>query len=333
MRAWIAPAGIAVLLAAVFVTERVLLGGDDRVLAAWLGGARIPVLAGAQPWRVVTAAFVHLDARHLLVNAVGVLLLGGAVARVAGPLRTWTGFVATAIAASALGLVHPAWSVGASGGVFGLLGIALGHALRAPSERRRLLGAALPWVAFLAVTPFLGGPALDHAAHLGGLAAGLLLGLAWTRPRFERVAGLLATLIVAAAFGLQADFARRQQEPPTAWERTAGLEVPPGGSAGPSPDPRICAASWTDGVLFLCAGRDPDDLDAAGFTPDDPAPADPAPSAAWPEVRAFRPATEARAGQRLVVLRGPERRVLVVHELTTALPPRSAAILRHVAAN
>lgn len=49
--------------------------------AAWLDWQ--PVLAASQPWRAVSAAWVHWSAQHLAANAVGVLLVGalGHVAR------------------------------------------------------------------------------------------------------------------------------------------------------------------------------------------------------------------------------------------------------------
>lgn len=360
-----APLLAAALLVAIHAALRVGLGEAfaDPVRAAWLGGARIPMLIdGGQWWRVVTAAFVHLDPEHLAVNAVALALIGPVAAGLVGPRRFWIAFVGTAVAGSALGhALGGGWSVGASGGIFGLLGLIGGHAARRwpawmASRRRRVLLTTLPWAVLLTAAPFLSGDlAMDHAAHLGGLAAGGVAGFAGAglrrRPGVDRALAVAALGLVAACFGFAAAHAHRQSVPPTDWRLVRGdavtYEVPAGWLPAPPPDREACDTAFTDGVLFVCVGRRPDggalperlarEADEAGFEPDTALPRDPGPAPGWPTRLVFRPRVPDRAGQRLALLLGPpepRRRLVVVHALTTAaLTLRTQAILHHIAAS
>lgn len=171
------------------------------------GGEIIPYIAGSQYWSMLTYAFLHADAAHLLFNSLWLLIFGTVVARYAGPLRFLLIFAVSAIAgALAMLIVH--WGevavlVGASGGVSGLTAAAVpimfgagmrwGTAfagnpayarhlpLRALLANRNALMFAAVWLAitlFSGATGWIGNGFLDQAtiaweAHLGGFAAGL----------------------------------------------------------------------------------------------------------------------------------------------------------------
>ena len=103
-----------------------------------------------QWWRLVTAATLHADMKHLLGNALFLWLLGWASAERLGTGVTIFGFVVTAVFGFIISaLMEPQiLSVGASGGLFGLLGLTGGHGLRLPASvlerapRLRTFGAA-----------------------------------------------------------------------------------------------------------------------------------------------------------------------------------------------
>lgn len=132
-------------------------------------------------WRLVTAATLHADANHVLHNAAFLVLLGWAAAERVGVGAALFGWLATAVFGFLTSIAYDphATSVGASGGLFGLLGIAAGHALRSGAgrelwlrHRMRVVGAA---ASVLALTAF--GEHANIAAHLGGAGFGVLLGL------------------------------------------------------------------------------------------------------------------------------------------------------------
>jgi membrane associated rhomboid family serine protease len=148
--------------------------------------------AGFRPWQVASYAFLHGSLLHLFFNMFALYMFGGAVERVLGTGRYvvyWSACVLTAAAAqlavSALsGAFYP--TVGASGGVFGLL---LAYAVFFPRARVMLLFPPIPMKArvfvvlyaaielVLGVTGSVEGVA--HFAHLGGMVGGWLLLTRW----------------------------------------------------------------------------------------------------------------------------------------------------------
>lgn len=131
--------------------------------------------------RLLTGPMLHGSAPHLLMNAsawVGLGLLAGRLLHRGWALAAW---FAGALGGSwaSLVLTPETPSVGASGGLCGLLGLllALGwqrRALLPPTFLKDLLAS----VGFLALFGALAWAVIDHGAHAGGLAAGFLLGLA-----------------------------------------------------------------------------------------------------------------------------------------------------------
>jgi membrane associated rhomboid family serine protease len=162
-------------------------------LAPWLTQASWYRAAGNVPvavmdgewWRLATAMFLHDGALHLGMNAVGVWLFGAAVERARGGGRMLALFVAAGVTGNLLSASqgHYDVAVGASGGVFGLLGAfgvevyRLRGAIYARARQRLLLV-----LAGLAGVDFVVGwlePQIDNLAHLGGFLAGVALALAW----------------------------------------------------------------------------------------------------------------------------------------------------------
>ncbi len=154
-------------------------------------------------WRLITAATLHADANHVLHNAAFLVLLGWAAAERVGVGAALAAWLTTAIAGFLVSMAYDpsATSVGASGGLFGLLGTAAGHALRTGAgrdlwlrHRMRVVGAL---ASVLALTAF--GEHSNIAAHLGGAGWGVAVGLGLPpRPLGWIGQAVLATLTCAA---------------------------------------------------------------------------------------------------------------------------------------
>jgi membrane associated rhomboid family serine protease len=158
-------------------------------------------LAG-EPWRLVTAQFLHASLSHLALNTLGLLVLGGLLERQIGALRSVL-VVGAAAAGAMLGCLAAGYEsvVGVSGVVAGEVGGLLALELRRPDLlpaplrlRRPLLIGAL--VAELVLLSFL--PNIAHGAHIGGFFAGALAALA-TAPRDVRAFAAAPRLRAAAA--------------------------------------------------------------------------------------------------------------------------------------
>jgi len=148
-------------------------------------GASVPLLErdAGEWWRLVTAIFLHGDVIHLGFNALGLWVAGRTVEERFGRARLIVTFLLTGVAGN---LVSLAWrihkgeevvsSVGASGAVFGLIGCVVGHALRRRGTSGRELRARfVPWLLYGIIAGFAMSN-IDNAAHLGGLACGLVVG-------------------------------------------------------------------------------------------------------------------------------------------------------------
>jgi membrane associated rhomboid family serine protease len=181
----------------VFVVQK--LGGDallTQYFALWpIGnGLYAPPLHW---WQLVSYAFLHGSFTHLAFNMFALYLFGSEIERLLGTQRYLTYYftcvVGAALAQLTIGYLahwYPVATVGASGGIFGLL-LAFGMAY--PQRRLMLLFPPIPMKAWLFVTLYgllelvLGvtgtSAGVAHFAHLGGMAAGFLLIVYWRRQR------------------------------------------------------------------------------------------------------------------------------------------------------
>jgi len=156
------------------------------------GGSRVSF----ELWQVVTYAFLHGGLLHLAFNMFALYMFGGPIEQVFGGRRYLIYYfvcvVSAAIAQLAVsamtGTVYP--SIGASGGVFGLL---LAYAIYFPRNRIMLLFPPIPMPArvfvllYAALELFFGvtgtQEGVAHFAHLGGLVGGFVMLQFWRARR------------------------------------------------------------------------------------------------------------------------------------------------------
>lgn len=149
------------------------VGNDDALLK--LGALPDNVQLHGEVWRIATYSFLHFNWLHLLLN-VGLLFWIGRI--VEQQLGTGRGaliyFVSVICSAAVILLVHN-WhpkegaTVGASGGVFGLLGAALIVSYRQNGDDR--LRKWL-WIVLLAGSGVSLLPDISMAGHIGGIIGG-----------------------------------------------------------------------------------------------------------------------------------------------------------------
>ena len=140
-------------------------------------GALIRQYVAVEPFRLLSAGFVHANLLHVGMNLFMFAQFGAQLEHELGSARSFVLFVASVIAGS---LVSTFWfgqglMVGASGGVFGQFGAFVGllYAHRNPHWKRTLwTGVIYTVLVSLAIG------AVDTAAHVGGFAAGAVLGFA-----------------------------------------------------------------------------------------------------------------------------------------------------------
>lgn len=149
-----------------------------------------------QPWQLLTYGFLHGNLTHLLFNMLALFMFGAQLEYTWGQWRFLTYFLVCVVGAGVCQLAVVSWSVadgggayptvGASGGVFGLL---LAYGMLFPHQRVMLLIPPIPMKArtlvlvygtielLLGITGTQSGVA--HFAHLGGMLFGWLLIRHW----------------------------------------------------------------------------------------------------------------------------------------------------------
>jgi membrane associated rhomboid family serine protease len=185
---------LLIINVAVFCVQ--LLTGDLLVgpFALWpTASAQFPNAPSFEIWQLLTYGFMHGSLTHLLFNMLALYMFGGEVERLLGPSHFLQYYLVCVVGAAVAQLVvtsnmnlPPLPTVGASGGVFGLL-LAFGMAY--PQRRIMLLFPPIPMPAWVFVTLYgmlelyLGvtgsGQGVAHFAHLGGMAAGYAMLVFW----------------------------------------------------------------------------------------------------------------------------------------------------------
>lgn len=154
------------------------------------------VTAGFFPWQLVSYGFMHGSLSHLFFNMFAIFMFAPSIEQLWGSQRFATYYFVTVVGAGLVQLVVATWAVsetgspyptvGASGGVFGVL---LAFGMMFPNRQILLLIPPIPMkaktlvIAYGALELFLGvtgrGGNIAHFAHLGGMLFGFLLIQHW----------------------------------------------------------------------------------------------------------------------------------------------------------
>jgi len=210
---------MAVYALSCFVEAQVAAGlASEWRDAAWgitlkaLGAMLSPEVFQGESWRLLTYLFLHGSLLHLLMNSWALLTVGPLMEELYGRSRFFLIYLVTGVSGgliSALRSLHAGgFSVGASGAIFGLIGMAAVWGWRrGGSVGQTIKGQMVQWALYgLAMGFFIRG--IDNFAHLGGLACGALLGLLIPDTGTARAASsrLWDSLAFVAALALAAAF-------------------------------------------------------------------------------------------------------------------------------
>jgi len=189
-----------------------------------------------QYWRFVTPVFVHVNLIHILVNMYALWVVGPWVEKLYGSAKFVVFWVATGIVgvvasyltvipgshpgviASFLIKPHDTPSAGASGAVFGLIGVLFVFGLKyrreLPEGFKRAFGTGMLPVILLNIgIGFAASGFIDNAAHMGGLLSGAAFAavVSYKRPGTSsgvtiawRVLQIVALVLVVGSFFLAA---------------------------------------------------------------------------------------------------------------------------------
>ncbi|NOZ06520.1 MAG: rhomboid family intramembrane serine protease [Chloroflexi bacterium] len=161
------------------------MGGSTNTGTLIRFGAKVnDLIVQGQYWRLLTSIFLHAGIAHLGFNMYALYVLGLEVERLYGHKRFLVLYFMAGLFGSVLSFNFGARiSVGASGAIFGLAAALMAFFARhremfGRHGRQQLLNIAF----IIAINLFIGFslPGIDNLGHLGGLAAGLVLGWYFT---------------------------------------------------------------------------------------------------------------------------------------------------------
>jgi membrane associated rhomboid family serine protease len=165
------------VLAVLATAER---GGSPSLLGGSNGLARDyalfgPAVAAGEWWRLLTSGFLHYGLLHLGFNMFILLQLGTLLEPALGRVRLGVLYV-TALLGGALGvmLIQPdAFTAGASGAVFGLMGATV---VVVRARGGDVMATGLPALLGINVLLTFTLPGISIGGHLGGLLIGTVAG-------------------------------------------------------------------------------------------------------------------------------------------------------------
>jgi rhomboid protease GluP len=163
-----------------------------------------------QPWRFVTAIFLHGSILHIVFNMWVLMDIGPQIEEQYGSARSLFIYVLTGIGGFLVSSTTLHASVGGSGSLLGLIGVLLATTIGRRSAGSQMLRSQLiRWLIYIAIWGLLV-RGIDNWAHAGGLATGFVFGKLLTdrppaTPEDRKLAYALgwgAALIVVASFAL-----------------------------------------------------------------------------------------------------------------------------------
>jgi rhomboid protease GluP len=220
--------GPAPVTTALLVSNLFMFGVEWMALAAHGGGGGLSILWGVggeasyrlgmsapygiyaqhQWYRLVTAMFLHGGLIHIGFNMMALMQLGPALEELYGSSRYFFLYIVTGAFGFLASSFTGHYSLGASGGLLGLVGAMLAITTkRGGAYMRELRSRLVSNVVILFVLGFMG-MGMDNWAHGAGLAAGFVLGKIFAdrqpmNAREKQIAnalGWLAAIAVIASF-------------------------------------------------------------------------------------------------------------------------------------
>jgi rhomboid protease GluP len=182
-----------ILLAAIVIIWILmsLAGGSTSVPVLIRFGANYgPLILEGEFWRLFTSMFLHIGLMHLAFNAYALFAFGLEMERVYGPDRFIIIYILSGLFGSLASFASRGpnvLSAGASGAIFGIIGMNLAYFYLHRENfgqfgRQRMMNTLV----IIGLNLFFGFtiPGIDNMAHVGGLIVGLVLGYGLA-PRYK----------------------------------------------------------------------------------------------------------------------------------------------------
>lgn len=171
----------------VFIVLSFLGNTESALFMAGHGACFTPYLLEGEYYRLVTCMFLHFGIEHLFYNMLVLIFLGDTLEKMVGKIRYLIIYMVGGIAGNIVSVYFEirkeeyAVSAGASGAIFAVIGALVCAVILNKGKLEDYSGRRLLLMAGLSVMEGLTSTGVDNWAHIGGLAAGFLLGLLFYR--------------------------------------------------------------------------------------------------------------------------------------------------------
>lgn len=174
-----------IIIINILVFEWVETTGSSENLAHMLecGAAFPPLIAAGEYYRLVTCMFLHFGFEHLFNNMLLLFFIGDYLERAVGPLRYGVIYLLGGLGGSLLSFFYnleigrEVVSAGASGAVFAVIGAMVYVVIVHKGKLEDISLQRLLLMAVLSIYFGIVSGGVDNVAHIGGFAAGFLLGM------------------------------------------------------------------------------------------------------------------------------------------------------------
>ncbi len=175
-------------------------------LVRWGANFR-PLTLKDDAWRLISAIFIHINIFHVIINVIGLLLIGYLLEPILGTYKFILCFLLTGVFANvaSIGYFELIITAGASSGLLGLLGVFIAFIASNTFEKkasRNLLSSICLFIVFIFICSLLENGGFDMVAHIGGLVSGLVIGFLLIpgiknpMNSFKTYFGLLASFLI-----------------------------------------------------------------------------------------------------------------------------------------
>ncbi len=155
------------------------LGGINSNILARMGASLPLAYDIAQPWRFVTAVFLHASLLHIGFNLWVLMDIAPTIEELYGSARFLFIFVVTGASGYLASAAGGHFSVGASGALLGMIGVLLAiTGSRSNMGSKMLRSQLIYWLIYIAVLGVIM-PGVDNLAHIGGFASGFSSAKSW----------------------------------------------------------------------------------------------------------------------------------------------------------
>lgn len=185
-------AGMFGIITPVLVALNIIVYAADKYASGITGGADLcyrlainveAIHSEGQYYRFFTSIFTHFGLEHLFGNMVVLIALGARIEGIAGRVNYFIIYITTGLVGSVLSYADCYYNdtydyaAGASGAIFGLLGVLV---VIAVANKGRVRDLSLTNMLILLILTVVNGflsEGIDNVAHVGGFAAGLIAGV------------------------------------------------------------------------------------------------------------------------------------------------------------